>query len=142
MQTDVIVLGILIYALLGKGADLVARLLERRPSALAPGLRAAGEARVRKGGAMDPRTDGLRRINRPPGGRTGEAAGLAKTFGGLGVLRRLDLALTPGTFTAVVGRSGCGKSTLLRLLAGLETPTRGPSGWTARPVSGLHPTPG
>ena len=29
MQTDVIVLGILIYALLGKGADLVARALER-----------------------------------------------------------------------------------------------------------------
>ena len=31
----------------------------------------------------------------------------------------------PGETTALVGPSGCGKSTLLRLVAGLETPTRG-----------------
>lgn len=37
----------------------------------------------------------------------------------------LDLAFTPGTITALVGRSGCGKSSLLRLLAGLRRPDGG-----------------
>ena len=36
-----------------------------------------------------------------------------------------DLALETGEIVALVGPSGCGKSTALRLLAGLETPTRG-----------------
>src|SRR5258706_12425836 len=36
-----------------------------------------------------------------------------------------DLALRAGEIVALVGPSGCGKSTALRLLAGLETPTRG-----------------
>ncbi|CAN5479198.1 hypothetical protein BH09BAC4_BH09BAC4_18700 [soil metagenome] len=43
---------------------------------------------------------------------------------GAGVLQ-LQLALTPGSLTAVVGPSGSGKTTLLRILAGLETPPTG-----------------
>ena len=38
---------------------------------------------------------------------------------------RVQLALAPGTLTALVGPSGSGKTTLLRLLAGLETPKQG-----------------
>ena len=41
------------------------------------------------------------------------------------VLGPFDLALAAGETVALVGPSGCGKSTALRLLAGLETPTRG-----------------
>jgi NitT/TauT family transport system ATP-binding protein len=41
------------------------------------------------------------------------------------VLGPFDLSLGAGDTVALVGPSGCGKSTALRLLAGLETPTRG-----------------
>jgi len=40
-------------------------------------------------------------------------------------IQNVDLAVAPGEFCCVVGPSGCGKTTLLRILAGLETPTRG-----------------
>lgn len=38
---------------------------------------------------------------------------------------RIQVALAPGSLTALVGPSGSGKTTLLRLLAGLETPSQG-----------------
>lgn len=45
--------------------------------------------------------------------------------GRLDVLDRIEFAMAPGEFVALLGPSGCGKSTLLRLLAGLEEPTVG-----------------
>lgn len=44
---------------------------------------------------------------------------------GRGPIGPLDLTITPGEITALVGASGCGKSTALRLLAGLEAPDEG-----------------
>ena len=41
------------------------------------------------------------------------------------VVRDLDLQLTEGSFTAIVGPNGCGKSTLLRALGRLMRPTSG-----------------
>ncbi|GAG15748.1 unnamed protein product, partial [marine sediment metagenome] len=41
------------------------------------------------------------------------------------VLRGLDLAVSTGLVTALVGRSGSGKSTLMHLLATLDQPDRG-----------------
>lgn len=58
-------------------------------------------------------------------------AAVAKSFptptGSMPVLQPLDLALAPGSVTALVGPSGCGKSTLLRIIAGLEQPDPGGS---------------
>ena len=54
---------------------------------------------------------------------------LAKTYGAgantVHALAGIDLALEPGTFTAVMGPSGSGKSTFLACVAGLEAPTAG-----------------
>jgi ABC-type lipoprotein export system ATPase subunit len=40
-------------------------------------------------------------------------------------VREANLALYPGSFTAIVGRSGCGKSTLLNLAGAVDLPTSG-----------------
>lgn len=43
----------------------------------------------------------------------------------LPVVDAISCQVAAGEVVALVGTSGCGKSTLLRLMAGLETPTRG-----------------
>jgi spermidine/putrescine transport system ATP-binding protein len=51
--------------------------------------------------------------------------GLQKKFDNTLVIPNLDLTVNDGEFLTLLGPSGCGKTTLLRMLAGLETPTRG-----------------
>jgi NitT/TauT family transport system ATP-binding protein len=41
------------------------------------------------------------------------------------VVRDFSLAIKEGEFFCLIGPSGCGKSTLIKLMAGIETPTRG-----------------
>ena len=52
-------------------------------------------------------------------------AGVAKAFGGVKVLRGIDLTIEPGEFFTLLGPSGCGKTTLLRIIAGFLTADEG-----------------
>lgn len=49
-----------------------------------------------------------------------EIRGLRKSFGGIPILRGIDLDVSDGEVLAVIGRSGCGKTTLLRCINFLE----------------------
>ena len=51
--------------------------------------------------------------------------GLYKDFGGLKVLKNIDLHIDKGERVVIIGPSGSGKSTLLRCMNMLETPTSG-----------------
>lgn len=51
--------------------------------------------------------------------------GLEKSFGGLDVLKGVDLDVKKGEKIVLLGPSGCGKSTLLRCINCMEDPTGG-----------------
>jgi len=63
-------------------------------------------------------------------------SGLAKSFGGTPVLRRVDLTAPSGALVAILGASGSGKTTLLRLLSGFEAADSGVIEIDGRIVSG------
>jgi multiple sugar transport system ATP-binding protein len=50
---------------------------------------------------------------------------VSKLFDGQAAVREFSLAIEDGEFVVLVGPSGCGKSTALRMLAGLETVSKG-----------------
>ncbi|MPZ53514.1 MAG: ATP-binding cassette domain-containing protein [Acidimicrobiia bacterium] len=66
--------------------------------------------------------------------------GLTRTYGSgdqtVAALRGIDLTLSSGTFTVVMGPSGSGKSTLLNCISGLEHPTSGSVTIAGEDISG------
>jgi rhamnose transport system ATP-binding protein len=54
-----------------------------------------------------------------------EARGISKQFGGVEVLRDIDLDLRAGEIHALLGENGAGKSTFAKIIAGVHRPSRG-----------------
>jgi tungstate transport system ATP-binding protein len=54
-----------------------------------------------------------------------EVRDIEKSFGPIKALRDVNLKIMRGKVTALLGPNGSGKTTLLRMLAGLESPTKG-----------------
>jgi spermidine/putrescine transport system ATP-binding protein len=54
-----------------------------------------------------------------------ELVGIRKEYPGFVAIDNLDLKIPAGEFFALLGPSGCGKTTTLRLVAGLDSPTKG-----------------
>ncbi|MBL9072672.1 ABC transporter ATP-binding protein, partial [Tabrizicola sp.] len=51
--------------------------------------------------------------------------GITKRYGTYEAVRGIDIDIAEREFVVIVGPSGCGKSTLLRMIAGLESISRG-----------------
>jgi len=66
--------------------------------------------------------------------------GIHKAFGTFVALQSVDLAIDLGELVCFVGPSGCGKTTLLRIIAGLETQTRGRVIQNGRDISTASPS--
>ena len=69
-----------------------------------------------------------------------QLAEVEKWFGGLQVIKGIDLDIEDGEFVIFVGPSGCGKSTLLRLISGLEETSRGAIAIDGRDVTAEPPS--
>ncbi|WP_316359640.1 sn-glycerol-3-phosphate ABC transporter ATP-binding protein UgpC [Devosia sp.] len=66
-------------------------------------------------------------------------AGIKKNYGGVEIIKGVDIDIADGEFTVFVGPSGCGKSTLLRMIAGLEDISDGTLTIGERVVNDLPP---
>jgi len=54
-----------------------------------------------------------------------EVRDVSRRFGRIWAVRKVSMAVPPGTITVLTGHNGSGKSTLLRLMAGALRPTEG-----------------
>ena len=64
---------------------------------------------------------------------------VTKEYGNETAVRDVTLVVNEGEFFTLVGPSGCGKTTTLRLIAGLETPTRGSLSLYGEDMHGVPP---
>jgi len=69
-----------------------------------------------------------------------ELRNLWKSFGEVNALQNVNLTIPQGKITALLGPSGSGKTTLLRIIAGLDTRTRGEFYYGGTLISGNDQT--
>jgi urea transport system ATP-binding protein len=68
-----------------------------------------------------------------------EVRAVVKNFGGLHVLRGVDLALQAGELRCIIGPNGCGKTTLFNVISGACAPTSGRVLFDGSDITGLPP---
>jgi branched-chain amino acid transport system ATP-binding protein len=69
-----------------------------------------------------------------------EVAGLSTGYGGIAVVRDLDLRVGPGEVVALLGPNGAGKTTTLLTISGLLTPMAGIVRVLGQSVNGVDPS--
>lgn len=117
-QTDRVLVGILVIALLGIAADaLLMRALER----LVP--KPQDSARLRS--AQERAPSDVKDAEGTPEAVSVRFVGVTKRYPKATPLSNLSFTLEAGRVTALLGRSGCGKTTLLKIAAGLIAPDEG-----------------
>jgi branched-chain amino acid transport system permease protein len=65
--------------------------------------------------------------------------GLAKSFGGIKAVNRIDLDVMPGSIVAIIGPNGSGKTTFFNLITGLIEPDGGHVWLAGEDLAGLKP---
>jgi len=81
----------------------------------------------------------LHRRTIDPGKPLLEIKGLAKSFGGIKAVNRIDLDVMPGAIVAIIGPNGSGKTTFFNLITGLIEPDGGEVRLAGEDVTGLKP---
>ena len=64
---------------------------------------------------------------------------MAKSFGGIKAVNRIDLEVMPGSIVAIIGPNGSGKTTFFNLITGLIEPDGGKVLLAGEDVTGLKP---
>ncbi len=75
----------------------------------------------------------------PAGAPLLELRAINKSFGSVRALTDIDLVITAGEVTALVGDNGAGKSTLIKAIAGISPPDSGEMLWRGKPAHVSHP---
>jgi ABC-type sugar transport system ATPase subunit len=65
--------------------------------------------------------------------------GLAKNFGPVQALKRVDLDVPPGQVTALIGDNGAGKSVLIKTISGIYPPSSGQIFWKGKEIHSHSP---
>jgi branched-chain amino acid transport system permease protein len=131
-------------AAIGVGLILLATMI-RMPDGLSGGREAGELAWVRRLRAMrpspGPAANGaveMTTVERAGDGSL-HAEGISVAFGGLRVLRGVDLTLRPGEALGLIGPNGAGKTTLVNVLSGFLAPDAGTVSLDGAEISGRSP---